>query len=98
VCAPSQRSELAAALSGAGIDFGDATRRGLAAPVTLVEVGLVKGLEFDAVVVVSPERLMGESPQGLRSLYVALTRATRRLAVVHSEALPPVLAGRRVDA
>jgi DNA helicase IV len=91
VCAPSQRADLADALTAAGIDYGEASRRGLTAPVTLVEVGLVKGLEFDAVIVVSPHLLMAESPQGPRSLYVALTRATRRLAVVHSDELPTVM-------
>jgi DNA helicase IV len=97
VCAPSQRVDLATALSSAGIDYGEASRRGLSAPVTLVEVGLVKGLEFDAVIVVSPDLLMAESPQGMRSLYVALTRATRRLVVVHSEDLPAVMMGPRVQ-
>jgi DNA helicase IV len=91
VCAVSQRDDLAAALRAAGVDFGDATRRGLAAPVTLVDVGLVKGLEFDVVIVVSPTRMVAESPQGPRSLYVALTRATRGLVVVHDEDLPAIM-------
>jgi DNA helicase IV len=97
VCAPSQRAELADALRVAGVDFGDPAHRGLTAPVTLVEVGLVKGLEFDSVIVVAPHLLVTESPQGLRSLYVALTRATRRLTIVYSEALPAELDGPRVD-
>jgi hypothetical protein len=91
VCTASQRGDLAVALGAANVDFGDATRRGLAAPVTLVEVGLVKGLEFDVVIVVSPARLVAESPQGPRSLYVALTRATRRLVIVHDDDLPPIM-------
>ena len=91
VCADSQRDALAEALRAAGVDFGDATSRGLTAPVTLVDVGLVKGLEFDVVIVVSPTRLVSESPQGPRSLYVALTRATRRLVVVHDEDLPSIM-------
>jgi len=91
VCADSQRDTLAEALRAAGVDFGDATSRGLTAPVTLVDVGLVKGLEFDVVIVVSPTRLVSESPQGPRSLYVALTRATRRLVVVHDEDLPSIM-------
>ncbi|MGX2996932.1 HelD family protein [Streptomyces sp. JNUCC 64] len=41
-----------------------------------------KGLEYDATVVVSPAEIADESPAGLRVLYVALTRATRRLTVV----------------
>ena len=45
-----------------------------------------KGLEFDAVVVVTPEDIAAESPTGLRMLYVVLTRATRLLTIVGSEA------------
>jgi DNA helicase IV len=41
-----------------------------------------KGMEFDGCLVVSPERIASESPAGLRSLYVAVTRATQRLTVV----------------
>ena len=41
-----------------------------------------KGLEYDAAVVVDPDAIAGESPAGLRTLYVALTRATQRLYVV----------------
>ena len=49
-----------------------------------------KGLEFDHVVVVEPALVVEEAPgvQGLRHLYVALTRATQTLTVVHSRALP----------
>jgi DNA helicase IV len=92
VCAPSDRNALLTALRDADVDFGDARHRGLSAPVTVVEVGLVKGLEFDVAVVVGPERIIAESPQGPRSLYVALTRATRHLVVVHDTDLPPVMA------
>jgi RecA/RadA recombinase len=42
----------------------------------------VKGLEYDATVVVSPAEIAGESPAGLRVLYVALTRATQLLTVL----------------
>jgi len=55
--------------------------------------GHVKGLEFDGVVVVEPARIVAESPQGLRALYVALTRATQRLTVVHADPLPVGLGG-----
>jgi hypothetical protein len=49
-----------------------------------------KGLEFDGCVVVAPEEVVreGRSEQaGLRTLYVALTRATQRLVVVSEEPL-----------
>jgi DNA helicase IV len=59
--------------------------------VSIVPVGSVKGLEFDGVVVVEPGQIADESPQGLKALYVSLTRATKRLTIVHAEALPAVL-------
>jgi len=49
-----------------------------------------KGLEFDHVIVVEPA-LVAEREQGLRELYVALTRPTTTLVVVHSRPLPPEL-------
>ena len=39
-------------------------------------------MEYDAVVVVDPDELVAESPTGRRALYVALSRATRRLTVL----------------
>jgi DNA helicase IV len=41
-----------------------------------------KGLEYDAVVVVSPDDIVAESPAGERVLYVALTRPTQRLVTL----------------
>ena len=49
-----------------------------------------KGLEFDHVIVVEPALVAGRE-QGLRELYVALTRPTTTLVVVHSRPLPPEL-------
>ncbi|MET7772844.1 3'-5' exonuclease [Nocardia sp. NPDC005366] len=59
--------------------------------VRVLTVHDVKGLEFDAVYLVEPHRILDESPRGINDLYVALTRATQRLTVVHTEALPSVL-------
>ncbi len=52
-----------------------------------------KGLEFDRVVLVEPAAIVDEhgGVEGLRALYVALTRATKTLVVVHAEPLPAVL-------
>ena len=44
-----------------------------------------KGLEYDAVVLVEPTKLVAESTTGPRTLYVALTRATQRLTVLTSD-------------
>ena len=83
--------DVAAALQRAGVEFGRAARNGLESRVTLVPVSLVKGLELDAAVVVEPAAIVDEEAQGLRALYVALTRATKRLAVVHARDLPDAL-------
>ena len=52
-----------------------------------------KGLEFDAVLVVEPERIIADGPRGAAELYVALTRATQRLGVLHHGPLPQSLNG-----
>nr|MBA3561087.1 AAA family ATPase [Actinomycetota bacterium] len=52
-----------------------------------------KGMEFDHVIVVEPALIVDEaaSGQGLRELYVALTRPTTTLVVVHATGLPAKL-------
>jgi len=52
-----------------------------------------KGLEFDAVLVVHPEQILTQGSRGAADLYVALTRATQRLGVLHRDPLPPALRG-----
>ncbi len=79
-------------LNRRSVPFGGPGRAGLEQQVTLVPVRLVKGLEVDAAVVVEPARIVAEECQGVRSLYVALTRATKRVTVVHADPLPDVLA------
>jgi DNA helicase IV len=59
--------------------------------VTVLAPPDAKGLEFDAVVVVEPAAIAGGTAQGLRLLYVALTRAVQELFVVHAAPLPPAL-------
>ncbi|WP_071659749.1 HelD family protein [Streptomyces humi] len=73
---------LAARLDGvtAGTE-PDLTRR-----VVLLDPRQAKGLEFDSVLVVEPSRY------GTSDLYVALTRATQRLGVLHTGGLPAGLA------
>ncbi|MEX2292973.1 MAG: UvrD-helicase domain-containing protein [Acidimicrobiales bacterium] len=86
-------SAVAAAFDDEGVEFGRAARNGLNSQITLVPVSLVKGLELDAAVVVDPSAILEEEVQGARALYVALTRSTKRLALVHERPLPDVLAG-----
>jgi DNA helicase IV len=85
------------------VDPRDPRGGGLSSPLVLLPAEESNGLEFDSVVVVEPaliaaggsgdEAAVGDGPpgvttRGLRTLYVALTRPTRRLAVVASLPLP----------
>ncbi|WP_277991928.1 RNA polymerase recycling motor ATPase HelR [Amycolatopsis sp. MtRt-6] len=58
-----------------------------------IPAAAAKGLEFDAVLVVEPERILAAGPRGAAELYVALTRATQRLGVLHRDPLPAALTG-----
>ena len=60
-------------------------------PVVVLSVKQVRGLEFDSVLVADPARIVADSASGLNDLYVAITRATQRLGVVHEGDLPEVL-------
>jgi DNA helicase IV len=44
-----------------------------------------KGMEYDGVVIVEPGEIVAESPSGVATLYVALTRATQRLVTVATD-------------
>jgi DNA helicase IV len=92
VIAPdSMIDDLSEHLTAAGLNHGTATRTGLDEGVTLVPVSVVKGLELDAVVVVEPAQIVADDEHGMRSLYVALTRPTQRLSIVHVNDLPDPL-------
>ncbi|AQS68422.1 ATP-binding domain-containing protein [Streptomyces pactum] len=47
-----------------------------------------KGMEFDHVLVLEPSTIADRGPAGLRQLYVALTRSTQTLTVLHTTPLP----------
>ena len=97
----SLQGEVTDALARRGLDPVDPRELdgpGLAAPLVVLPAGESHGLEFDAVVVVEPAAIAaGDDPaeaphaattRGLRALYVALTRPTQRLSVVHARRLP----------
>jgi DNA helicase IV len=88
----SRFDEVAEAFVATGIPFTDGRRAAaLDDHVTLLPPLAVKGLEFDAVVVIEPEALVDED--GVRALYIALTRAVQVLSVVHARPLPEPLQG-----
>jgi superfamily I DNA/RNA helicase len=89
IVAPAQREAmaraLAAALPNGVLGVGSAA---LDTRVSLLTVTEAKGLEFDQVVVVEPAAIAGTSSRGGHDLYVALTRATSALVVLHADPLP----------
>jgi DNA helicase IV len=88
VCPDHMVQTMSDALTAAGVSHGIANTTGLGDDVTVVPVTVVKGLELDDVIVVEPQRIVNDFEQGMRLLYVALTRSTRSLHVIHSEPLP----------
>jgi DNA helicase IV len=91
VVAPAtQMAQVRAALEP--VEFADAAREALSAAINLLDLHIIKGLEFDAVVVVDPEAILAQRPDGgVGALYTALTRSTRALAIVHIDELPGIL-------
>ena len=65
----------------------------LDSPVVLMTAAQSKGLEFDSVLVVEPTEILAAHSRGVNDLYVALTRATKSLGVIHSGELPAMLEG-----
>jgi DNA helicase IV len=68
-------------------DAGHGPALDLTRDVVLLDPRQAKGLEFDTVLVVEP------AEYGVSDLYVALTRATQRLGVLHTGELPKALGG-----
>lgn len=88
VAEPALLGGLQAALTARGRDVslvGPGGVADLAAALTLLSPVQTKGLEFDVVVLVEPEQVL---LAGAGDLYVALTRATTALHLVHANPLP----------
>jgi DNA helicase IV len=93
VVAPSDElPDVLAALSAAMPGRVGDGRRGLSALVSVLAPDEVKGLEFDDVVVVEPAAIVAGSRRGVSDLYVALSRPTDRLVIVHHDPLPAGMA------
>ncbi|MEV6491023.1 AAA family ATPase [Actinoplanes sp. NPDC051633] len=78
-------------LTAAGITSASADEVESEERVTVVPATLVKGLEYDHVIVVEPADIVESEARGLNRLYVVLTRAVSRLSVVHGRPLPAPL-------
>jgi AAA domain/UvrD-like helicase C-terminal domain len=76
------------ALPGAAVGSDPAL---LDASTAILKIDQAKGLEFDSVLIADPSAILRESPRGRSDLYVAVTRATKRLGVIADGSLPDVL-------
>jgi DNA helicase IV len=88
IAADTAVDRLRAHFTAAGIEHATPDDLDSEARVTVVPATLVKGLEYDHVVVHEPADIVDAEPRGLNRLYVVLTRAVSRLAVVHARSLP----------
>ena len=89
VVAPLERHEaIAAALEAAGWRAVDHLHELAADEIPLFGPEQVKGLEFDGVVVVEPDEILGDTSRGARLLYVAMTRAVQELSFVTPHPAP----------
>jgi DNA helicase IV len=70
----------------------------LTGEVVLLTPAEAKGLEFDVVVLADPAAVLAAGPHGPNDLYVAMTRATRGLGVVHPGPVPRELSSLAVRA
>jgi DNA helicase IV len=91
VAADTAVERLRAHLSAAGIETATPDDVDAEARVTVVPATIVKGLEYDHVIVIEPADIVAAEPRGLNRLYVVLTRAVSRLSVLHAKPLPDPL-------
>jgi DNA helicase IV len=95
--------EVASAMLGSSSESGTAggssSESGAAPPddaderVSVLTARQSKGLEFDVVLLLEPTAILAESRRGASDLYVAMTRCTQRLRILHREPLPAGLTG-----
>jgi DNA helicase IV len=85
-------AEVTAAVTGRVPDASWGRGVDLEARVVVLTPRQAKGLEFDTVVLADPGAIVSAGAKGLNDLYVALTRPTRRLLIVHDGPVPPMLA------
>jgi hypothetical protein len=83
----------AVARAAPSVSFGDSPD--LTREVVLLGARQAKGLEFDSVLIADPAAILAASPRGRNDLYVAMTRSTRRLGVLHPGPPPAEIAALR---
>ena len=90
ICPDDRTSALHDLLVRTGVDVNSADVEQGKPGVTLIPASEVKGLEFESVIVVDSEGIARQAGGGLRLLYIAITRSTKRLAIVYSQSAIPL--------
>jgi DNA helicase IV len=96
IAMPARVDELRAALEARGVALAEPGEVEPDRPIVVVPAPLAKGLEFDGVIVVEPAQFVASGTNGVRLLFVALTRAVQHLAIAFTDELPPEL-GPNID-
>jgi DNA helicase IV len=76
-----------------GVSFGE--NPDLTNQIVLIGATQAKGLEFDSVLIADPAAILTGSPHGRNDLYVAMTRSTQRLGILHPGPPPAEVAALR---
>jgi DNA helicase IV len=90
IAAEEALSHIAAGLRRRAVQYDGHGNTAAQTGLSLLTPVQAKGLEFDAVVVVEPSAIVEDSVTGLRELYIALTRTTRHLHVIHTHRFVPL--------
>jgi DNA helicase IV len=100
LAAPGRREAIRSVVESAvrstlGDDASALLAGGTDARIVVLSPAEAKGLEFDVVVLVGPDEVTADAPgqSGASDLFVAMTRPTRELVVVHRGSLPAGIAG-----
>ena len=91
IAADTAVARLRAHLAAAGLEAATPDDVDSEARITVVPATIVKGLEYDHVIVIEPADIVAAEPRGLNRLYVVLTRAVSRLSILHAKPLPEPL-------
>jgi DNA helicase IV len=90
ICPDDRASDLAGRLEAVGVGVNRADAESVGPGVTLIPASEVKGLEFESVLVVDSDGIALQEGGGLRLLYIAVTRTTKRLTMVFSKSAIPL--------
>ncbi len=85
VVSDSKLAEVTYELNAEGVSFSLATGGQLSSQINVLTPEFAKGLEFQALLVVDPSGMVQESENGLKALYIALTRTTNHLEVIFED-------------